>query len=165
MKKIVTLIISIIVVTMIGCDVVDRPFDRDRFDKEGYAYVEKYSKMIWSKTLDSIVNSPHTHERVNDLKNKYGNFIININYMLVKNSSPLDYDIVWQKYGDYESIIGSERTDICSDVIERIPESIIEMYIWEVESEEYLQIYYLRKDKELITFDYCYYPDVWLDLE
>ena len=32
---------SIIVMAMAGCDFVSRPFDYQRFDKEGYDYVEK----------------------------------------------------------------------------------------------------------------------------
>ena len=158
MKKLVIFIILVIVVTMIGCDVVDKPFDRDRFKVEGYAYVEKYSKTFWSGELDSIVNSPETQKKIAELKKKIGDKINNTNYMILENSSSYQNEIWYIDSGKAISIIGSESNPWNSLDMSRMHECILEMYTLNAECGGWYEIYYLRKGKQLIPVRYIYLP-------
>ena len=119
MKKFVPVIISIIAITMISCDVIDRPFDVDRFDKEGYAYVEKYSEQFWSDSLDALVNSPETRIKKDDLNNKFGVNIANPNYMLLVNTEPVKYQILLLNYGEISWWRGSYNVTYISEDLKK----------------------------------------------
>ena len=165
MKKFVPVIIYIIVITMIGCDNVERPFDVDRFDKEGYAYVEKYSEKFWSDSLDALVNSPETRIKKDDLNNKFGVNIANPNYMLLVNTEPVKYQILLLNYGEISWWRGSYNVTYISQDLKKIPECLLEMYMWQAESGEWVEVYYLRKGKELLPIYYKSFPEDcdWLE--
>ena len=165
MKKLVIFIILVIVVTMIGCDVVDKPFDRDRFKVEGYAYVEKYSKTFWSGELDSIVNSPETQQKIAELKKKIGDNINNTNYISLENPRAYQNDIWYIDSGKAISIIGSESNPWNSLDMSKMKECILEMHTLDAEGGGWYEIYYLRRGKQLFPIHYVYLPEGFLGLE
>ena len=164
MKKLLILIISIIVITMIGCDNVggcdnvERPFDVDRFDKDGYAYVEKYSEKFWSDSLDAFINSPKTKEHIEKLKTEVDSLFFNTNYLLLAKDNAFDYDIWYLSHGEDISLIWSEDSPSFYNDFKKIPECILERYIWPAEVGGWDEIYYLRKGKQLIPVRYIYLP-------
>ena len=162
--KLILLLLFIIV--LISCDeTVKRPFDFQRYDSEGISYLEKYSESIWSDSLDSLINSPGSKSRMEDVRNKYGSDILSDHYNYLVYSKPYNSQIWLMKYGDAYVLQGADELPCTTEDINKITECILEMSKYQVESGEWVEVYYLRKGKKSIAFDATCYPAdfVWME--
>lgn len=159
MKKLFYGMLIIALLIFIACgENLNRPFDFQRYEKEGYEYVEKYSERFWSGELDSMVNSPETQEYIENLKAKVDSSVFNTNYMLIAYANVPNYDIWYLRYGEATSLIESEYIPSFCDNFKEISDCILEMYTMDAECGGWYRIYYLRRGKQLIPISYSYLP-------
>ena len=159
MHKLLILLNLITILFIIGCrEEVSKPFDLQRYNKEGNEYLEKYSELLWSNRLDSIVNSSDRQKRINDLIEIYGDNILRIEYMLDEYYESSHHNIWLLKNREFRSL-GYYGIPDRARGLDSLPECIIEMYAWGTETGDWIEIYYLRKGKELMPIDYSVFKE------
>lgn len=160
MKNLIGVISSLFILLTLGCGQPDihNFFDEEHSEEEINRFIEKFSADHWSTDFDYAIKAPRVKHRVDSIKEKFGLKVYDIHYMYDRYGEPKDHDIWLIEYGKHQSLVHWYEPGGKIRELKCIPTCILEMFQWQVESGEYVEVVFLRTGKELIPYHGWWFP-------